>query len=263
MCIDHAMVEPFARARRVARWLVRALALCLLPGLLLTGWLTGAMDGPQNALNNPELPFYTQKNLRPRWDRWASMQQVASFTLQNQREQAVDASLFRRKPTFVGFFYAGCVTLCPISLEVLQQLQAKIGKASGTASTISTAAAAAAGRASGQTMPQFVLLTITPEFDDAKTLAAYAKRLKLPADWMLLTGKPQQVLRLADSLNTDISARDANGEPLHGQRAFLLDTQGRVRGIYDATSMTEMLRMQNDWQRLANTDEQQKAAGTQ
>jgi protein SCO1/2 len=195
------------------------------------GWLTGAFAAPQNALNNDKLPYYYQQDLQAHWDTWASLQRIARFELINQHAQEVDHSLLRGKASFVGFFYAGCVTLCPISLEVMRELQTQIKQKS-----IAT--------------PQFILLTVTPEQDDAKTMAAYAQKLKLPADWNMLTGNSRQMQKLTTSLMTDINARASNGEPLHGQRAFLIDAMARIRGIYDASSMLEMRRMAGDYERL-------------
>ncbi len=199
--------------------------------LLLLGWLTGAIAGPQTALNNDRLPYYVQNTWQPRWDNYASWQHVSNFSLLDQHARPVEATVLQGKPSFIGFFYAGCVTLCPISLEVLRELQNQIV-------------------AKNCIPPQFVLLTVTPEQDDANALANYAQRLKLPADWLMLTGQRQQMQKLTTSLMTDIDVRAANGEPLHGQRVFLLDTQARIRGIYNASSMTEMRRMAGDYERL-------------
>ena len=216
------------------RTMVHLLAMALLLftlGILVLAWRSGAMAGPQNALSNEGLPYYVQKNWQPRWDTWASWQHVADFNLLDQHGRSIDVNLLHGKPGFVGFFYAGCVTLCPVSLEVLRELQTQI-------------------LARNLLAPQFTLLTVTPEQDDARTMASYAHRLKLPSEWHMLTGQRQQMQKLTASLMTDIDARSANGEPLHGQRAFLLDAQARIRGIYDASSLLEMRRMVADYERL-------------
>ncbi|MFZ6873820.1 SCO family protein [Undibacterium sp. Di27W] len=205
--------------------------LILVTTTLSLGWLTGAFAGPQNALNNDRLPYYYQQNLQAHWDTWASWQRIARFSLVNQHGQEVDQTLLHHQPSFIGFFYAGCVTLCPISLEVLRELQTQTGRKKLMS-------------------PQFIMLTVTPEQDDASTMAAYAKKLKLPNDWTLLTGSSQQMQKLTASLMTDINLRTSNGEPLHGQRAFLLDARARIRGIYDASSMLEMRRMIRDYESL-------------
>jgi len=203
--------------------------------VLTLGWLTGAFAAPQNALNNDKLPYYYQQDLQAHWDTWASLQRIARFELINQHEQEVDQNLLRGKASFVGFFYAGCVSLCPISLEVMRELQTQI-------------------RQKALATPQFILLTVTPDLDDAKTMAAYAQKLRLPADWSMLTGDARQMQKLTTSLMTDINTRASNGEPLHGQRAFLIDAKSRIRGIYDASSMLEMRRMAMDYERLTTEE---------
>ncbi|MDE2428732.1 MAG: SCO family protein [Burkholderiales bacterium] len=200
--------------------------------LFLFGWYIGAMDAPKSALNTDELPFYTQQNLQPRWDRWASWQQIAHFSLNDQYGHAIDETVFLSGPSFVGFFYGGCTSLCPVSLEVLRELQGQIAKVPGAS------------------QPRFLMMTVTPEIDDVRSLSEYSRRLNLPGDWHMLTGMRAEVKRLANSLLTDMEARTSNGEPLHGQRAFLVDKKGRIRGIYAANSLLEMHRMQADYERL-------------
>jgi cytochrome oxidase Cu insertion factor (SCO1/SenC/PrrC family) len=219
---------------QVLAWLAVLLAAILILASIL-GWLTGAFDGPQNALNNTRLPYYFQMNLQPRWDKWASWQRVSDFSLVSQHAQPVNETLFQAKPSFVGFFYAGCVTLCPISLEVLRELQSQL------ASKVIA-------------IPQFVMLTVTPEQDDAKSMAVYSQRLKLPENCLMLSGQRKQMQKFTNSLMTDIQTRSINGEPLHGQRAFLLDNKARVRGIYDASSMIEIRRMVRDYERLLENE---------
>lgn len=216
---------------------VRWALLCLM-ALILTavavGWAKGVMNGPQNALNNDSLPYYRDASLRPRWDRWASWHHTARFSLTGDRGQIVDQNTLEKKPTVVGFFYGGCISVCPVSLEALRKLNDALGKTHGAAA------------------PQFLLISATPDDDTPKTLAAYAQRLHLPTDWILATGKSSEVHGLASSLMSDVRRPAGGGEPPHLQRAFLLDMQRRIRGVYDAGSMTEMRRMANDYQRLVS-----------
>lgn len=212
--------------------LALVVSLVLLPAALLLGWLTGAMDGQQSAMNNAALPYYSDASLRPRWDRWASWRSTARFSLIDDRGRDVDQGVLEQRPTVLGFFYAGCVSICPVSLEVLRGLDNTLAKVPGLK------------------RPQFMLLTVTPEQDTPKVLADYARRLQLPSDWKLATGQPSQVYGLALSLLSDIQTPAVGGEPPHAQRAFLLDTRRRIRGVYDAGSMLEMARMASDYQRL-------------
>jgi protein SCO1/2 len=214
----------------------RGLACALVAGaallLLVLGGLTGALDGPQNALVNDTLPFYRNVDMRPRWDRWSSWQHTSNFALVDQRSRRFDQGLLERRATVVGFFFAGCASVCPVSVEVLREFDAQLGKMPGGV------------------RPQVLLLTVTPEFDTPDVLARYAERLQLPPDWILATGPPRDIDRLATSLLSDVRTTAPGVEPAHARRVFLLDLRRRIRGVYDGGSLVEMRRMAGDYARL-------------
>lgn len=214
--------------------LIRGGALCAAAATLLFAysWLTGALDGPQNALINDELPFYSSADMRPRWDRWSSWQQTENFTLVDQGARSFDQDWLEHRPTIVGFFFAGCVSVCPISVEMLRYFETLQGEVPMSS------------------RHQLLLLTITPEFDTSDVLSLYAQRLQLPPNWVLATGQPREIHRLVKSLFSDIAIPTNGVEPPHMMRVFLLDQQRRIRGVYDGSSMTEMRRMFGDYGRL-------------
>ncbi len=221
--------------RRLLAWAGGALAL-LLAALVGVGWLTGAADAAsQNALAHDALPFYGDASLRPRWDTWASWQRTAAFALDSQHDRPVTEQDMAGHATVLGFFYAGCVTTCPVSTQLLRLLDTQLHGEGGPAAAAP---------------PRFVLLSLTPELDRPRDLAGYAERLQLPAGWTLLTGTPAGMGRLTASLWTDTSLRLPGGEPLHAERVFLLDGKRRIRGIYTAASTVEMRRLANDYRRL-------------
>lgn len=229
--------------RRILRWSTATLAavfVVLLAAMAGLGWLTGAADAAtQNALARATLPFYSDASLRPRWDTWASWQHTAAFRLASQHGRPMTEEDISGRATVVGFFYAGCVTTCPVSTQLLRLLDTQLRTAGGPA---------AAG------LPRFVLLSLTPELDRPRDLAGYADRLQLPADWTLLTGAPNAMDRLTASLWTDTRLRLPGGEPLHAERVFLLDDRRRIRGIYTADSTIEMRRLALDYQRLRDEE---------
>lgn len=230
-----SLLQPLSMSRMLLSRFFCALGLLLLAVLaavVLAAYVTGAFHSQQHALNYDSLPFYHTADFQPRWDKWSSWQRTAKFDLINQHGEPLSQNVLEKRPSFVGFFYAGCVSLCPVSLEVLRELN-RIIVASGAG-----------------VKPQFLLLTVNPELDGAGQLADYAKRLQLPENWSLLTGNPKELDHFARSLKTDIRLRERNGEPLHGGRVFLLDTDRRIRGVYDTSSTTELLRMRADLERL-------------
>lgn len=205
-----------------------AASLAMVLGL---GWCTGALQGPQNALTHDALPYYFEPSLQPRWDAWAAWQRMGSFTLVSQHAQLLGTDVLERAPTVLGFFYAGCASVCPVSVELLRGLQESLG--------------------AQVAVPQFLLISVTPRDDSPQVLARYAQRMALPRDWLLATGEPASVYTMARrQLLTELAEPVAGAEPLHANRAFLVDRQRRIRGVYDATLAPEMQRLRGDYLRL-------------
>jgi cytochrome oxidase Cu insertion factor (SCO1/SenC/PrrC family) len=209
-------------------------ALLLVGGALGLGWLTGTLGAPQNALAQGGLPYYRDASLQPRWDRWSSWQRMGAFALTDHSARPLDAQWLERGPTVVGFFYAGCVSVCPVSVELLRGVQASLPL--------------------GQA-PRFLLVSVTPRDDSPAVLSRYAQRMALPVNWTLATGEPQAVFTMArERLLTEIREPLGSEEPMHANRAFLIDAQRRIRGIYDATSVVDVQRLRADVLRLRAQD---------
>jgi protein SCO1/2 len=75
-------------------------------------------------------------------------------------------------------------------------------------------------------------------------LSSYAQRLQL-SEWQLLTGSAEMVEQLAVQSFFAKSRLEA-----HTERAYLIDSQRRIRGIYNATQRADMLRLREDIWRL-------------
>ncbi|WP_159445468.1 SCO family protein [Rhizobacter sp. OV335] len=211
----------------------RTAVLCLALAVMTAGVsavsLWADWHRPDSILAHDTLPFYASADLRPRWDRVSSVLQVDGFEFTDQRKTAVDDRLLDSGPTVVNLFFAGCVSVCPVSMDLLRTLQANLGSQA----------------------PRFVSLTVSPLTDDVRALADYAGKFVLPKDWVLLTGHPQAVEAWARrSLYSDITKIGPDGLPPHTERAFLIDRGHRIRGIYDARSPHEMVRLRYDIARL-------------
>ena len=222
--------------RRLLR-IALASSFLLVAGAAWSLWLD--WRNPGSALAHDTLPFYASADLRPRWDRVSSVLRVDGFEFTDQRKVAVDDRLLDNGPTVVNLFFAGCVSVCPVSMDLLRTLQASLGSQA----------------------PRFVSLTVSPLTDDVRALADYAGKFGLPKDWALLTGDPKHVEAWARrSLYSDITKIGPDGLPPHTERAFLIDRKHRIRGIYDARSPHEMVRLRYDIARLGQ-EEAPAAAG--
>jgi protein SCO1/2 len=180
------------------------------------------------ALAQAQLPYYSNADLSPRRDWLSRRRDVGSFVMRDQHGHQFDQSVLDHGPTVVSFFFTNCVSACPLSIEMLQHAQARMA-------------------AKGKVAPTFLSISALPLVDDPGALRNYARSVKLAPGWRLATGEPEQIYKLAQrSFFSDISQPGPDGLPAHLTRAFLVDREHRVRGIYDATSPADISRLQRD-----------------
>jgi protein SCO1/2 len=178
-----------------------------------------------SALSHDTLPVYSKPDLRPRWDEDAMQGRIGTIRLRDQDNAALDEHIFDSGPTVVSFFFTGCATVCPVAMELLNEMR----------------------RTLGAEAPAFLSISVTPLADTPQTLNAYATQLGLDKQWKLTTGIPAEVYRMARiSLFSDIETPGPDGSPPHTERAFLIDRQHRIRGIYNANRSTELMRLRHD-----------------
>ena len=142
------------------------------------------------------------------------------YELVDQGGRAFSSEALAGQTYVANFFFSHCATICPPMMEAL-------------------ADAKAAAQREGLTLPA-VSITIDPENDTPERLTAYAKARGITdPTWHLLTGPEEKVMEVvtkgyrayAQPMNerspgiTDIG---------HEGRIFLIDSQGRLRGFYDA-----------------------------
>jgi protein SCO1 len=181
-------------------------------------------DAPGSALDHEELPFYSRADLVPRWDMFSRWRRVGPIALIEASGERLTTDFFADGPTIVSFFWAGCATACPGSIELLRGIKGK---------------------------PRIMLITDQPLTDRPAILADYRRRLALPANWQLTTGNPDAIYAFARrSLFTEVEARRSDGIPRHTEINYLIDRHGRLRGLYDAHSPADTVRLQTDLERL-------------
>ena len=98
---------------------------------------------------------------------------------------------------------------------------------------------------------RFLSYTIDPNQDTRDVLAAYAERHGVAGqsrDWLFLRGDESQIHRLAEQyylLSAGVDST-APGGFLHSGQFLLLDPKGRIRGLYDGTSVDECKVLERD-----------------
>ena len=167
----------------------------------------------------PVLPFYDSAELTPRWTR-SSKHQIADFSLVAQGGTAFTRDDVMGKVHVASFIYTRCAGICPAMVTQLAKVQKAIG-----------------GRDA-----LLVSYSVTPQDDTPEMLAVFGELRGIdPNRWKLVTGAPDQIYGLA---RTSYFADDGRLEAgkaateqfLHTEKALLVDREGRLRGVYNATT---------------------------
>lgn len=105
-----------------------------------------------------------------------------------------------------------------------------------------------------------VSYTATPQDDTPATLAAFGEARGINAGrWKLVTGDPEQIYDLARSSYFADDGRLVPGKPaveqfLHTEKVLLVDSNGRLRGVYNATLPHEIDKLMVDLDVLLERD---------
>jgi protein SCO1 len=175
-------------------------------------------------LKVPELPMFNDASLLPKWVADGALQEhrVMPAGLQDHRAQGFQSAQLGGGPTIVSFFFTGCSSLCPTTIAQMKALQVRLQMQQAKS-------------------VQFVGVTVTPLQDDVPALASYAKRFDLGDAWHLVTGDVASVEGFAERSFFAKTTAD-----VHTERAFLLDADKRIRGVYNATQPADMARLTED-----------------
>ena len=155
---------------------------------------------------------------------------ILDFTLINQLGDTVTLSDLSGQTLIVDFFFTRCNTICPILTSNLSLIHDKLP-------------------------PGVHILShsVTPQADSASVLLDYANSYGAdPSKWWFLTGDKPQLYHLArKSYFACLDEGDGGYQDfVHTENVTLVDSEGRLRGIYDGTSEQEISQLYYDLQRL-------------
>ncbi|HEX6747294.1 MAG TPA: SCO family protein [Longimicrobium sp.] len=166
------------------------------------------------------LPFYTSRDLTPRWisPRAAErIHRIAPFRLTDQDGRTITERDVAGKVYVASFFFTRCQQLCPILGNGLRRVQTAFAADSGVA---------------------ILSHSVTPEIDSVATLKRWAEMRGVRGRWHLLTGDRAQIRRLAEaSYFVELSDTTGNtqGTLVHTETLVLVDGRRRIRGVYDGS----------------------------
>lgn len=113
------------------------------------------------------------------------------------------------KSQVIALIFTGCSTACPIIVESMKQIEAKIP-------------------ANMRHQVGFVLVTLTPDTDSPKALKAFAEKKGLNANWQLLKGNSASVRALSNALNSRYKVIK-DGDVAHSNTVTLLNNLGQIQ----------------------------------
>ena len=173
------------------------------------------------------LPYYNTADFTPVWQAGGG-HRIPAFSLTGQHGERVSDTTLRGKIYIANFFFTNCGSICPVMMKNLLKVQR---------------AFPADGRIA------FLSHTVAPWVDSPPRLKSYSEKYGFDARWHLVTGDKASIYRLA---RQGYFAEEEPGyykdstEFLHTEHVLLIDTGGRIRGVYNGTLPLEIDRLITD-----------------
>lgn len=143
---------------------------------------------------------------------------IGDYQLVDQDSIEVTPRQMDGKVYVADFFFTSCPTICPTMKTQMLRVHQKF-KDRDDFSIISH--------------------TIDPKHDTVAVLKEYARRIGIEDDskWHLVTGEQSEIYRLGqtDYMVTAAADQQAPGGFIHSGAFILVDSQRRIRGVYDGT----------------------------
>jgi protein SCO1 len=179
----------------------------------------------QDAVSNA-LPYYNAPDFTPQWvsaEAGRSLHRIAPFSLQNQDGRTITGDDLTGKIYVANFFFTTCGSICPRMAANLKKVAAAFAD---------------------DTSVRIVSHSVLPEVDSVERLHRYAITHGINSNkWWLLTGNRDTIYRLARQAYFADEATGFNrgsNEFLHTENCVLIDRNGHIRGVYNATLELEM-----------------------
>jgi protein SCO1/2 len=153
---------------------------------------------------------------------------IGDFKLTNQYGETVGKETVANKIYVANFFFASCQSICPEMSTNLTEVQKRFEKDDSLL---------------------ILSHTVNPLHDTVEVLMNYATTYHAQKNkWHLLTGDKKLIYDLAKSSYL-VNALEDDGSPegfLHSELFLLIDTKGRLRGMYDGTDKGQVNRLIED-----------------
>ncbi|HAS43890.1 MAG TPA: SCO family protein [Microscillaceae bacterium] len=196
--------------------------------------LVGMFSCNTKKIAEKPLPFFNKADFTPEWiqktdPKYPKIHTIAPFKFTNQDNKAVTNQTFAGKIYVANFFFTTCGSVCPRMTENMHLIQEEFD---------------------GDEEVMMISHTVMPWVDSLPRLRKYVKRKKIDTKrWHLVTGKKDEIYQLA---RQSYFAEEKPGfdkdeeEFLHTEHLILVDSKGRIRGVYNGTLELEAKRLVDD-----------------
>jgi cytochrome oxidase Cu insertion factor (SCO1/SenC/PrrC family) len=139
-----------------------------------------------------------------------------SFSLTERNGRTVTDGDLKGRVWVADFIFTNCEGPCPILSAGMRGLQDAL---------------------SPDWPVTLVSFTVDPERDSPMVLSAYADRFGADPDrWLFLTGETDQIYRvIQDGFRLAVAPPEGSDQVLHSLRWVVVDSEGRIRKMYDGT----------------------------
>ncbi len=179
------------------------------------------------------LPFYTDAAFTPHWagseERLPNdFHRVPAFALTNQHNQPISEQTFAGKVYVTNFFFTTCRGICSKMTKNLLRVQEAFNEDERVA---------------------LLSHSVTPDVDTPAVLKQYATTYGCRAGkWQLATGEQDAIYALGRNgyFVEEDQGRERDNAFLHSENFILVDTNRRLRGIYNGLNRTDVDRLIED-----------------
>ena len=160
---------------------------------------------------------------------------ISNFSLINQNGDTITEAFYDDKIYVADFFFTTCQSICPVMTKNMKKVQDKLINDK-----------------------EILLLShsVTPEIDSVEQLKRYAISNQINDDkWNLVTGDKKQIYNLARK--SYLAVEDdplGNYDMIHTENFMLIDKKKQIRGFYDGTLESEIIRLLDDIEILKKLD---------
>ena len=171
------------------------------------------------------LPVYGEKKLGTNDTIYHT---VGDFKFINQYGETISNATVKNKIYIADFFFATCQSICPEMSKNLTQVQKEFEKDDSLL---------------------ILSHSVNPIHDTVEVLRNYAETYGAKKNkWHFLTGSKKQIYNLAKESYLVNALEDDGSEEgfLHSELFLLVDSKGRIRGMYDGTDKAAITKLISD-----------------